>query len=162
MFNKKNLLILFFIILIILGIFFITYSSKNNNSSKELTFYSIRSGYLNIKNSDKETIIKKSSELKKYCELYNHYTYDGQGNIISGTLDDLLDRYDNEYFKENSLALKYVEVSSSGDLVEFKNAKITASNKIKIQYNVETIGMTDDMSGYILVIEIDKNIQDFF
>ena len=161
MLNKRNLFILFFIILIIIGIFFIKdYSS--NNSSEDLEFYTIHSGYLHITNSDKEIIIKKRSELERYCKDYNNYTYDGQGNAVSGTLDDLLYRYDNQYFKENSLALKYVETTSGGDLIDFENAIITKSNKLKLDYEIEAVGMTEDMSGYILVVEINKNVQEFF
>ena len=162
MLNKRNLFILLFIIIIIIGMIFIKNYSKNNNSSQDLEFYAIRSGCLHITNSDKEIIIEKRSELEKYCKDYNNYTYDGQGNIISGTLDDLLYRYDNEYFKENSLALNYVETTSGGDLIDFEQATITKSNKLKLDYTIEAIGMTDDMSGHILVIEIDNSVKEFF
>ena len=162
MLNKRNLFILFFMILIIIGIFFIKDYSKSNNSSKKLEFYSIHSGYLHITNSDKEIIIKKHSELERYCKDYNNYTYDEQGNIVSGALDDLLYRYDDNYFKENSLALKYIETTSGGDLIDFEEALITKSNKLKLDYNIEAIGITDDMSGYLLVIEIDKSVKEFF
>lgn len=162
MLNKKNLFILFFILLIIIGIFFLKNHIKNNNFSEDLEFYTIHSGYLHITNSDKEIIIKKRSELERYCRDYNNHTYDGQGNVVSETLDDLLYRYDNEYFKDNSLALKYIETSSGGDLIDFEEAIITKSNKLKLDYNVENIGITDDMSGYLLVIEIDKSVNEFF
>ena len=124
--------------------------------------YTIRSGYLHGTIENSKEIISTRDELIKYCDLNNDFAYDGQGNVIesSGKLNRLLQDYDEEYFKEKSLALVYVELSSGSDSVEFvKATKFGSSINVsyKIVYPEDGIG-TCDMSGYIVVVEITKDI----
>ena len=140
----------------------------NENSTSENTIvdlpttssyngYCLRSGYLNSQNSDK-FIIKNPSELQDFCNKYNKYTYDSYGNKKSGTLDNLLSKYNDHYFNNQSLAIKYIELSSGGDTVNF--IKATKINKsVLIDYEVDTSrGFTEDMSGYLVIVEVDKDI----
>ena len=103
-------------------------------------------------------------EFKDYCEKHNNYAYDGYGNIIkeSGKLNSLLEKYDEEFFKDKSLALVYVQLSSGSNTVEFLGAT-KDGNSVKIHYQVVYpeggIG-TCDMSGYIVFAEVDKEIEE--
>ena len=73
-------------------------------------------------------------------------------------LKTTLSKYDEEFFKTKSLALAYIELSSGSDNVILKEPYIK-DNTIKINYDIDSpkIG-TCDMSGYVIVVEIDKNI----
>ena len=122
---------------------------------------SIRSGYLsNMRN--RTQLITTYKEFEEYCEKYNDYAYDGQGNVIksSGKLNTLIEKYDKKYFEKNSLALVYVELSSGSDSVQFIAATKDGNSTTilyKIVYPEGGIG-TCDMSGYIVYAEVDKDI----
>lgn len=139
--------------------------NKNNTSEQEnnnLYGYTFYSGFIsNMTSSDNKIIITNYESLKDYCHKYNNYTYDEQGNILYGNLDKLLTQYDNNYFQENSLAIQYIEKTSGSDKVQFIDASIINENKIKVNYKIiePEIG-TCDMSGVLIIVEINKDIID--
>lgn len=121
----------------------------------------IRSGYLS-EMRNRSQLITSYKDFEKYCEKYNDYAYDGQGNVVksTGKLNALVEKYDKKYFEEKSLALVYVELSSGSDSVEFVAATKdgnSATIMYKIRYPEGGIG-TCDMSGYIVYVEVDKDI----
>lgn len=65
------------------------------------------------------------------------------------------------FFQENSLAIQYVEKTSGSDEVQFINASIIDEDKIKVNYKIiqPEIG-TCDMSGVLIIVEINKDIID--
>ena len=158
-FKYMKIIILFIIIFAVVSILIINSNNHEENISKTNTFqgFAIKCGYLDLENYY-ENIIKNKSELESFCNKHNGYTYDGEGNILDGTLNELLKKYDDSFFKNNNLAIKYIVLTSGGDSVDFIKASRTSSNKVKIEYNVNMVGITDDMSGYFLVVEVDKDI----
>ena len=71
------------------------------------------------------------------------------------------DKYDEEYFKEKSLALVYVVMPSEGVTVEYEGSSIQ-DNIITVQYKVNeleegTVGATV-MTASFIVLEVDKDI----
>ena len=79
----------------------------------------VRVGYMMI---NSKQIIPSHLKLQEYCDSFNTYIYDGQGNKISGKLDFLLKQYNEEFFEKQSLALVYVPLSSGSNKVEFFGA----------------------------------------
>lgn len=121
----------------------------------------IRSGYLS-QMRNRSQLITSYKDFEEYCEKYNDYAYDGQGNVIksTGKLNSLVEKYDKKYFEEKSLALVYVELSSGSDAVEFLGATKDgncATIMYRILYPEGGFG-TCDMSGYIVYVEVDKDI----
>ena len=70
-------------------------------------------------------------------------------------------KYDEEYFKEKSLALVYVVMPSGGMTVEYEGSVIQ-DNTITVQYKVNELeeGMvgTAEMTAAYIVLEVDKDI----
>lgn len=121
----------------------------------------IRSGYLS-EMRDRSQLITSYKDFETYCKKYNEYAYDGQGNVIksTGKLNSLVEKYDKKFFEEKSLALVYVELSSGSDAVEFIGATKDGNSVTvlyRILYPAGGIG-TCDMSGYIVYVEVDKDI----
>lgn len=159
-FKYIKIIILFIVIFAIISILII-HSNNNHeeNISKSNTFegFALKCGYLDLENYYKK-IIKNRTELENFCNKHNGYTYDGNGNILDGTLNKLLEKYDDSFFKSNNLAIKYIVLTSGGDSIDFIKATRISSNKLNIEYNANMVGITDDMNGYFLVVEIDKDI----
>jgi len=120
--------------------------------------YCIKSGYINNMDNDK-ILIKTLFELEDFIVKYNKYLYDGSGNQTSGILDGLLKKYNNNYFSNQSLAIKYVSLTTGDATVDFIDA-IKNSNDIVINFRINTPQgiSTDDMSGYLIVVEVGKDI----
>ncbi len=121
----------------------------------------IRSGYLSQMRT-RSQLITSYKDFEEYCQKYNDYAYDGQGNVIksTGKLNSLVEKYDKKYFEKKSLALVYVELSSGSNSVEFLGATKDgncATIMYRIVYPAGGIG-TCDMSGYIVYVEVDKDI----
>lgn len=125
---------------------------------------SIQCGYLSSMHNG-NYIASTYEEFEEYCNNHNNYSYDGYGNIVkeTGKLNSLIEKYDEEYFKQKSLALIYVQLSSGSNSVEFLGATKEA-NSVRMHYRVVYpaggVG-TCDMSGYIVFAEIDKDITSF-
>ena len=122
---------------------------------------SIRSGYL-PEMRKRSQIIADYKEFESFCESYNRYAYNGQGEVMkeTGKLNALVEKYDKKFFEEKSLAIVYVELGSGSNKVEF-NGATRDGNSVTILYKIVYpeggIG-TADMSGYIVFAEVDKDI----
>ena len=125
-----------------------------------VTGYAYKVGYLSdISESDKKKVITDYTTFKSYFERNTNYRYDGNGNIVSSTCDEILNKYDEEYFNNKSLAILYISLGSGSITIEYKNAYIEDKIvKIKYDENVPEIG-TMDMSGYFIVVEVPKGIE---
>ncbi len=132
----------------------LTNLSKSNKYRSDIIY----SQYINMTDIDKAKIINNYEDLVKYVEKYNNYKYDSYGNKTEGTLDILLKNYSSLYFDNKSLALIYVPLTSGSNSVSIENI-IEENNILEVSYkiNAPSIG-TMDMSGYILLVEIGKNI----
>ncbi len=137
--------------------------NNNNNSEKDNKYlygYAFRSGFIsNMTSLDSKIIVTNYESLEDYCNKYNNYVYDGHGNILYGNLDELLKQYANDFFQEKSLAIQYVETTSGSDEVQFISASIINENAVKVNYKIirQEIG-TCDMSGYLIIVEVAKDV----
>ena len=124
----------------------------------EVPSYGIHVGYLSEKNGNINTIITSYDSFKTYFNKYANYTYDGQGNVASSTTDSITKKYNEEYFKEKSLAVIYIVENSGSITIENIKAVVT-DDTVKITYteNKPEVG-TMDMSGYYIIAEVPKNV----
>ncbi|MBP3708213.1 MAG: hypothetical protein J6J36_06360 [Clostridia bacterium] len=120
--------------------------------------------YVNdIDASDAKIIISSRQELEEYKNKFvtgGKYNEDGyQSKHSVDTLNSCLEKYDDEYFKDKSIALVYVTLASSSEFVEKTDAEIQG-NSVKVNY---TIGAHGDvglcvMGASIIITEVDQGI----
>lgn len=139
---------------------------ENNNSHKQnvkknIKYYMIHSGYLNGVNQtdDATIIISTKEELNKYIKKYDRKSWDIEGNEIDGEISRCLNKYDEQFFNAKSLVLYYVELTSGSQSVDLDEPQIDGDT-ISIKYKVkEPENGTCDMSGEIIVVEVDKAVK---
>lgn len=130
-------------------------------TKQKIEGYSYRVGYLsNVGNKNIDKIISDYDSFKNYFVTYTNYTYDGNGNIVSSSCDSILSKYSEEYFKNKSLAVKYISLGS-GSITISSVYGIIEDKKISFEYekNSPEIG-TMDMNGYFLIVEVNKDIKE--
>lgn len=132
---------------------------KNRQTECIYDYYVVRLGNVyNMTDKDSKSIITSYNDLIQYCEKYDQKTYDLEGNIIKGKLDQYIDRYNDEYFKTKSLAMVYVDKSSISDYIDFKEPVIQG-NTVIINYNIINAEIAlCAMDGELIIIEISKDI----
>ncbi len=133
------------------------YHEENKKYDK---YYIIHSGYLhNINEKEKlATIISSKSDLNEFILKYDEKGWDLEGNEIDGQISNELQKYDEKYFETKSLALYYVGLTSGSETLSIYEPEIKGDTVIvKYEINVPNIG-TCDMSGELIVVEIDKSI----
>ena len=130
-----------------------------NDDNHDLEGYSVKVGYLNNVGSV-STLLEDYASFKSFFYKYNNKVYDGTGNVVKTTADEVLNKYDEEFFEEKSLAVKYISVNS-GSITSNKVYGTIDGEKIKITYeeNRPEVG-TMDMSGYFLIVEVSKKIKE--
>lgn len=138
----------------------------NNNLHKEdnqenIKYYMIYTGYLNnVDETNRATeIISTKEELNKYIVKYDKKSWDLEGNEIDGQISKCLNKYDEQFFETKSLALYYIILTSGSQSVDLDEPEIKGDSiVVKYKVNIPEIG-TCDMSGELVVIEVDKNIK---
>lgn len=138
----------------------------NNNSYKEddeknINYFMIHTGYLNdvTETNNVSAIISTKEELNKYIVKYDNKAWDSEGNEIDGQISKWLNKYDEQFFKTKSLALYYIILTSGSQSVDLDKPEIKGDSIIvKYKINEPEIG-TCDMSGNLVVVEVDKNIK---
>ncbi len=139
---------------------------ENNNLHKEdnqenIKYYMIYTGYLNnVDETNRATeIISTKEELNKYIVKYDKKSWDLEGNEIDGQISKCLNKYDEQFFETKSLALYYIILTSGSQSVDLDEPEIKGDSiVVKYKVNIPEIG-TCDMSGELVVIEVDKNIK---
>ena len=79
------------------------------------------------------------------------------GRNSSGEMLELMEKYDEKYFASKSLAVAGFEFNSGG-VLEYKSANVIF-NTITIKYKWN-VGLEDYLTNHIIVVEIDKNIEE--
>lgn len=126
----------------------------NNNDQN---YKIIHVGY--IDNAKSAVLIDNYDSFSTYLEKYSRKSYDEYGNIISTTTDELKKEYDENYFKDNNLAIQYVPTNSGSIKIKWVRTKIKDDTlEIKYDLDVPKIG-TMDMNGFIIIVETDKSIK---
>lgn len=120
-----------------------------NSLSSDFDGFYIKSGHLNL--NYKKVIFDKYSTLQSFCNAFNN-----------SNINILLSKYNDEFFSNNSLAMKYIESSNINDSIDSINAK-RQNNSVNIQYNLNTsqdnlATTTSEMNGFLIIVEITKDI----
>lgn len=159
---RKKYLVVLVLVLVIMGICGCSKKKETlDNYEEYVTGYAYKVGYLNdISESDKKKVVSDYATFRSYFERNTNYRYDGNGNIVSSFCDEILNKYDEEYFSDKSLAILYISLGSGSITIEYKNAYIEDKIvKIKYDENVPEIG-TMDMSGYFIIVEVPKVVEE--
>ncbi len=162
----KNLFLSLFSLVLLLG--FCSGCEKEKEEEKlpdkdlevveeKIEGFSYKVGYLDI-NRNIDTVLNDYDSFKTYFKKHTNYTYDGQGNIASSSTDNILDKYDANFFKDNSLAVMYV-VLNSGSITIDNVYGVVDDNKVTIEYTRKSpeVG-TMDMSGCFVIVEVPKTV----
>ena len=139
--NYKAIIIMFAIIITIGLVYFVYIASKN--------YKIIDSGY--ISNFD-NMIITNINDYNKFMADSNELNKEYKQKISSN-------KYNEKYFENKSLALIFIVTGSSSNT--FIGVDISTDDNIlvlkpNIDYKKGTI--TDDITGKLILVEIDKNI----
>lgn len=132
--------------------------------SKEITDFSaqyIRTGYNNV--VEDYTIIGYKAALESYYKNNKDY-YDLERREVSGAIDstigflDACDKYDVEFFKEKSLIIMPLTMTSSSIIPTVESLNITNNTfKINIKSNIPNI-CDDAMEGWHIILEVNSNV----
>lgn len=146
---KKVIILLVATIIIIISSIIVISNDQN--------YKIIYVGY--IDNAKSAVLIDNYDSFSTYLEKYSRKIYDEYGNIISTTTDELKKEYDENYFKDNNLAIQYVPTNSGSIKIKWVRTKIKDDTlEIKYDLDVPKIG-TMDMNGFIIIVETDKSIK---
>lgn len=115
---------------------------------------------------NEKVIISSYDELKNYCKKLNSdIIYIDDGPYIGAPhipeVSEELSKYNEEFFKNKSLALVYVGLTSTGQKVQINYAK-KENNKVVIEYVINNYGenVAYVMSAELIVVEVDKDINE--
>lgn len=135
-------------------------SSQEEDNITEYSSYILKWESYGTWNEDiDKVIISNTDELQKFCyKLENEdESYVMVDRIYRST--DLFKDYDDEYFKNKSLAILGVDLGNGAEYIDLKRATKEGTN-VKIDYEIafsNEIGITVMRKGFI-VVEIDKDI----
>ena len=150
----KKILVITIVVTIILaiGIILVTKSTKQSDSDSNSDSYSYSDIEYRVisRYSDEENIV--ISDIKEYEEF-----------IENSNLQEIhLDKYDKQFFEGKSLAIAFVDTNSGSNRIIIGDIKVIG-NKLNIEYYIQypesEIG-TMDMAGEIIIVEIDKNVNE--
>lgn len=135
-------------------------SSQEEDNITEYSSYILNWGSYGTWNEDiDKVIISNTDELQKFCyKLENEdESFVMADRIYRST--DLFKDYDDEYFKNKSLAILGVDLGNGAEYIDLKRATKEGTN-VKIDYEIafsNEIGITV-MRKCFIVVEIDKDI----
>lgn len=126
--------------------------------SGEVPAYSYHVGYLADRNGNINTIITTYESFKTYFNKYTNYTYNGEGAVSKSSTDEIIKKYNEDYFKDKSLAVMYIEENSGSISIEEVKAIVTEETvKISYKENKPEVG-TMDMNGFFIIAEVPKTV----
>lgn len=135
-------------------------SSQEEDNITEYNSYILKWESYGTWNEDiDKVIISNTDELQKFCyKLENEDESFVMADRINRSTD-LFKDYDDEYFKNKSLAILGVDLGNGAEYIDLKRATKEGTN-VKIDYELafsNEIGITVMRKGFI-VVEIDKDI----
>lgn len=157
--KEKIALIIEIVIVIVLIVSIIFYRKSNDNGSNLdnvdlLDYITIEMGYSEY---DSEII----SNYQEYQKLVK-YTEE-QKRIYGTKYDFNIDKYNEDYFKDNSLAIINVVTGSGSNRLNAINMYIK-DNILICNLDIDfadTDIVTTDINGELLLVEIDKAVKDY-
>lgn len=149
-------LILIFVVLV----FAIISVGATNSKSTIYNHQFIKTTYRD--DTEIKTIISSKEELKSFYKknkelLYLEHREKVYADSTIGFID-VIEKYDEEYFKQNNLALIYFTEHSGSITHEMKEVSIN-DNSLNINIIKKSPEyITCDMAGWFLILELDKEI----
>lgn len=119
-----------------------------------------RVGYLSdVETRNIDKVISKYDDFLEYFNTYTNHRYDGEGNVVSSSCDEILKKYDKKFFEDKSLAVKYLVMSSGSNTVKEVYGTVSG-DKVIIRYLIDypEVG-TADMNGFFIIIEVPKKVE---
>lgn len=113
--------------------------------------------------AENKKVITNYDELKNYCRNLNSdkvYIDDGAYIGTTAYIPEELSKYDEEFFKNKSLALIYICCTSTAETVKVNYAK-KENNKVIVEHDIDCaeIGACV-MSAELISVEVDKDINE--
>lgn len=166
--KRDFIIVIGLLILVVAGSIGIYYFTKSDSRDDDIVEVkdgrvdgiSYRVGYLSdVETRNIDKVISKYDDFLEYFNTYTNHRYDGEGNVVSSSCDEILKKYDKEYFEDKSLAVKYLVMSSGSNTIK-EVYGLVSGDKVKIRYLVDypEVG-TMDMNGFFLIIEVPKNVK---
>ena len=146
--NKKNIVLILIIILVLLLIIGIIFFPRNTDTND-----------INYKIIDRY-ISEFTHLIISDIDQYNGFMSDAGEWSNEYKLEIDSDKYDENYFKSKSLALIYIGTGSSSNKfsgVDMSVNSDTLTVEPKIEYSNSSF-VTTDITGKLIVVEVDKNI----
>ena len=139
-------------------------SNTTNSVEKEIKSddngFAVRVGYLSelAESNERKFILDNYKDFKDFFTKNNNSIFDGEGNPIKSNNDEIFDKYNEEYFDNNNLAVEYIVLGSGSITITYKGVNIN-NDEVEILYDRDEpeIG-TMDMSGYFVIAEVSKDI----
>lgn len=130
-------------------------NQEETNANDEVTAEIYDVNYSEELEKNPKVVLSSKEEMDTYLQTVSENEND------MAMVTAMSDKYDEEYFKEKSLALVYVVMPSEGVTVEYEGSSIQ-DNIITVQYKVNeleegTVGATV-MTASFIVLEVDKDI----
>ena len=130
-------------------------NQEETNANDEVTAEIYDVNYSEELEKNPKVLLSSKEEMDTYLQTVSENEND------MAMVTAMSDKYDEEYFKEKSLALVYVVMPSEGVTVEYEGSSIQ-DNIITVQYKVNeleegTVGATV-MTASFIVLEVDKDI----
>lgn len=165
LFNSQKALISMVLLIFIIIVTIIIINQKSNKNTQSLTksdmisnntesiqasiaqnIYSV--GDYDLKLEDQNKIIKNVEEFKNY--LTSIYTEDN--------LEELISRYNEDFFAERAIALTYVKLSNNKQIPNVDSLNIN-ENSLEIGYSIKETEKESNFSSYIILIETDQTVE---
>ena len=144
--NKKMKKILIIVVLIVSVGFGIWLVPK-----KDSNYIVIKNGYSSYKS-------KIISDYTEYIEFVDYIESENKNYGEKYKFDS--NKYNEKYFDNKSLAIINIITGSSGN--ELKNIDISVTGNLLVcKVDIDYVGISDDITGKLLLIEVDKSVTDF-
>ena len=152
--NKKNILAVVAAVLVAVVGFFSAFKLINEEGVKEaVDDVELVSNIYNVGYTDnvynRYVVVSERVELEKFL-----------GKFTNGK--ELLDKYDDSYFKDKSLALIYETTSNGAVSIKVNKLEVVGNGTtLEIDYSKEAtadVG-TAVMSGFLIVVEVPKSVK---
>lgn len=159
---RPAFIILFIVSLILLlAMFFQEFIKKQNSMTKNLDYDLIEVGYSeDISDDEKTKLFTSYLDLNEYLKEKNLIQADQNGEVVNFNSNELLNKFNEDFFEKNNLALVYIKLANSAHKVEVDSIE-ASKTKLTIRYDVSKTAGSHAlmlMDGYFITVPCDKTI----
>ena len=147
--NKKVLVIIVALVVIVIAIIIEVFFKAKNESSNDVDYEIIKDGYSSYES-------KIISNYQEYMEFVDYI------DLPKNMNDFYSNKYNKKYFNNKSLAIINIVTGSSMNRLNNIDISITGNLLVcKVDIDHSTGIATADITGKVLLIEIDKSVTKF-